>query len=118
MDDKTAGSGYDHPMLRLISEPPRAVPLAGLRPRIALQGVTPEELAAAVPELLLAEARRIVATVHRGGDFTAPHSGVRRSARYAVCERGHVPALAVTSQIQSGVDAFLKLALRTVDGRL
>jgi len=105
-------------MLRLISEPVSLGALGGERPRIALQGLTPEELSAAVPEILLAEARRIVATVHREGDFTAPHSGVRRSARQAVCERGHVPTLAVASQVQSDFDSFLKLALRTADGRL
>jgi len=105
-------------MLRLTAAPAPAGTPGGERPRIALQGLTPEELAAAVPEILLAEARRIVSTVHRGGDFTAPHSGVRRSARHAVCERGHVPTLAVASQVQSQTDSFLKLALRTGDGRL
>ena len=114
--------------LRTISESEAAASLAapdaalrardGECPRVALQGLTAEQLALEVPEVLLAEARRIVAVVQRGDDFRAPRSGVRRSARQAVCERGHVPTLAVASQVQSDYDAFLKLVLRTADGRL
>src|SRR5688572_668818 len=87
-------------------------------PRIALQGLTPEELAARVPGVLLGEARRVVASVHQGRDFTAPNSAVRRTARAAVCEVGHVPALAITDRVQSSYDSFLKLVLRTGDERL
>jgi 23S rRNA (adenine2503-C2)-methyltransferase len=86
--------------------------------RIALQGVTPEELAARVPAVRLAEARRIVAAVHSGGDFTAPEAAVRRSAREAVAALGHVPALSVLRSAQSDHDSFLKLVLRTADERL
>jgi 23S rRNA (adenine2503-C2)-methyltransferase len=85
--------------------------------RVALQGVIPEELAARVPGVSLAEARRIVATVHAGGDFTAPNSAVRRSAREAVRARGHVPALALVRSARSSFDSFLKLVLRTLDDR-
>jgi 23S rRNA (adenine2503-C2)-methyltransferase len=85
--------------------------------RIALQGVTPEELAAQVPGVLLAEARRVVASVHGGRDFTAPNSAVRRSAREAVCARAHVPTLALVRSVRSSVDPFLKLVLGTSDER-
>jgi 23S rRNA (adenine2503-C2)-methyltransferase len=85
--------------------------------RIALQGVTPEELAAQVPGVLLAEARRVVSSVHGGRDFRAPNSAVRRSAREAVCARAHVPALALVRSVRSNVDPFLKLVLGTSDER-
>jgi 23S rRNA (adenine2503-C2)-methyltransferase len=106
-------------MLRLRTLPGSAAApaLANERPRIALQGLTAEQLVLELPEVLLAEARRIVAVVQRGDDFRAPRSGVRRSARQALCERGHVPSLVVASRVQSDYDAFLKLVLRTEDGR-
>jgi 23S rRNA (adenine2503-C2)-methyltransferase len=85
--------------------------------RIALQGVTPEELSARVPGVLLAEARRVVASVHAGGDFRAPQSAVRRTAREAVCARAHVPALSLVRSALSPFDGFLKLVLGTVDDR-
>jgi 23S rRNA (adenine2503-C2)-methyltransferase len=85
--------------------------------RLALQGLTPDELSAQVPGVLLSEARRIVAAVHRGEDFTQPRNGVRRSARAAVQERGHVPALEVMASSQSPVDSFVKLLFRTADDR-
>jgi 23S rRNA (adenine2503-C2)-methyltransferase len=85
--------------------------------RLALQGLTPEELAARVPGVLLAEARRVVASVHAGGDFSAPNSAVRRSAREAVCARGYVPALTLVRSVQSSFDSFLKLVLGTSDDR-
>jgi 23S rRNA (adenine2503-C2)-methyltransferase len=85
--------------------------------RIALQGVTPDELAAQVPGLLLSEARRIVAAVHRGEDFRQPRNGVRRIARGAVQEVGHVPTLEVLASSESQVDAFRKLLFRTADDR-
>ena len=99
---------------------PRALPvLEAGRPeaRIALQGVTPVELAARVPGLLLPEARRMVAAVHRGEDLTQPRNGVRRVARSAVLEHGYVPALDVLTSTQSTVDSFLKLLFRTSDDR-
>lgn len=86
--------------------------------RLALQGVTPEEIAAQVPGVLLAEARRVVARVHAGQDVALPHPGVRRSARAAVCAAGHVPSFELVERVQSSYDGFLKLVLRTEDGRL
>jgi 23S rRNA (adenine2503-C2)-methyltransferase len=91
--------------------------LAGRRPGIALQGLTPEELVIRAPEIRLAEARRIIATVHAGGDVAAPHPQVRRGAREAVVALGHVPELTVIERRQSDYDAFLKLVLGTPDGR-
>jgi 23S rRNA (adenine2503-C2)-methyltransferase len=85
--------------------------------RVALQGVTPEELAMRVPGVSVAEARRIVATVQAGGDYRAPNSAVRRSAREAVCARAHVPALALVHSARSSFDSFLKLVLGTLDDR-
>jgi len=116
MDDSDSRPGYGRRMLRLpLSGPddPGAAPA-----RIALQGITPEDLAATVPEIPLADARRIISTVQHGGDFRLPRSGVSRVARQAVCERGHVPTLTVVDRQQSSFDAFSKLVLRTADGRM
>jgi 23S rRNA (adenine2503-C2)-methyltransferase len=102
-----------------VLEQPPGVPGANERrgARLALQGLTPDELSAQVPGVLLSEARRIVAAVHRGEDFTQPRNGVRRAARAAVQERGHVPSLEVLATSQSPVDSFLKLLFRTADDR-
>ena len=52
-------------------------------PMLALQAMTPAALAAAVPIVTLAEARKIVAMVHRGEPVRAT-SAVRRIAADAV----------------------------------
>jgi 23S rRNA (adenine2503-C2)-methyltransferase len=80
--------------------------------------VTPAELAALLPDVSLEDARRIVSTVHRDGDVSEPNSCVRRSAREAVVAHGHVPSLAVVSRTASGLDPFVKFALRTLDERV
>src|SRR5262245_21246344 len=85
--------------------------------RIALQGLTPEELAERVPGVLLAEARRILAAVHRGEDIALPNAAVRRSARHAVLAACHVPALRAVQRVQSDYDGFRKLLLETDDAR-
>jgi 23S rRNA (adenine2503-C2)-methyltransferase len=85
---------------------------------LALQGMTPEELAAAEPAIELAEARRIVSTVHRDGDFAEPNSAVRRSAREAAVRVGSLPALELVDTARSGLDPFVKFLLRTGDGKL
>jgi 23S rRNA (adenine2503-C2)-methyltransferase len=85
---------------------------------IALQGVTPQRLIALLPEVSLAEARRVIATVNAGGDISVPHSGVRRASRQLVCERAYVPTLTVRSTQTSTYDAFLKLAFATHEGRV
>jgi 23S rRNA (adenine2503-C2)-methyltransferase len=86
--------------------------------RIALTGVTPEELVARVPGVLLEDARRIVAAAHAGRDFAIRDGTVRRVAREAIVARGYVPQLSVIEQAQSSYDAFLKLVLKTPDERL
>lgn len=86
--------------------------------KIALQGIVPEDLVQRLPELTLAEARRVTATVHNGGDHTAPHSGVRRTSRQAVCAACYLPELHVERTVSSSVDPFVKLAFRTHDARV
>ncbi len=87
-------------------------------PRIALQGVVPEELVEQVPDLLLSEARRVTATVHNGGDYTLPHSLVRRTSRHAVCATSYLPTLHVERTVRSSFDQFAKWAFRTHDDRI
>jgi 23S rRNA (adenine2503-C2)-methyltransferase len=86
--------------------------------RVALQGVTADELCAAVPEIAVEDARRIVAQVHRHEDPATPHSGIRRSAREAALAAGHVPELEVVAERRSQIDPFVKYALRTADGHV
>ena len=82
---------------------------------LALQGLTPDDLVAAIPGLALQDARRIVAQVHRDEDVRTPSSIIRRSAREAVSAIGHVPMLEVTHERASRIDPFVKYALRTED---
>ncbi len=89
---------------------------------LALQAVTPEGLEAAIggAGITAAEARKVVAAVHRGD---ALHSltcrgRVRRSAIEAVRAAGGVPTLEVRSVRASAVDPFVKLALGTHDGHV
>jgi 23S rRNA (adenine2503-C2)-methyltransferase len=117
----TAEPTHEHPPsprpLPVLERAARPTGASEPRGRIALQGLTPDELTAHVPGLLLAEARRIVAAVHRGEDISQPRNGVRRSARAAVQELGHVPTLDVLASTQSTVDSFVKLLFRTADDR-
>lgn len=83
--------------------------------RVALQGVTPDELVRLVPGVALDEARRVVSQVHRDEAPSTPHSGIRRGSREAVVAAGHVPALAVVAEQASKIDPFVKYALRTAD---
>ena len=85
--------------------------------RIPLQAVTPEALARAVPACTLAEARKIVAQVHRG-EAVSPSSAVRRSAAEAVTACGHVPELRVHAREASAIDPFEKLVLALADGEV
>jgi 23S rRNA (adenine2503-C2)-methyltransferase len=84
---------------------------------IALQAVTPAALASAVPGVTLAEARKLVAQVHRGEPIHAS-SSVRRQAADAVARAGHVPALDLRATHASAIDPFVKLALAGADGRV
>lgn len=85
---------------------------------IPLQGVTAEELRAAVPGIAIEDARRIVAQVHRHEDPMEPSSGIRRTAREAVLAVSHVPELEVVAERRSQIDPFVKYALRTADGHV
>src|SRR3954462_6577911 len=82
---------------------------------LALQAVTPDDLIRAVPEVALAEARKIVAAVHRGQPVAAG-SAVRRIAAHAAAAAGHVPGLAVVAETASAIDPFVKYLLAAPDG--
>jgi len=85
---------------------------------LALQGVTPEELVAAVPGLLVSEARKIVSHVHRDLPLPSSASWIRRGFLPQVLQRGHMPKLAVATEQRSAEDPFVKLALRLGDGAI
>lgn len=82
---------------------------------LALQALTPERLAAAVPAITMAEARKLVAQVHRGEPI-APTSAIRRVAAEAVRAVGTVPALEVIAETASQLDPFVKYLLAALDG--
>src|SRR5215510_2503670 len=81
----------------------------------ALQAVTPGDLVRAVPVVSLAEARKIVAAVHRGEPVVAS-SAVRRIAAHAAAAAGHVPGLALVAETASTIDPFVKYLLAAPDG--
>src|SRR5262245_4598341 len=83
---------------------------------LALQAITPERLAAAVPAVTLAEARKLVAQVHRGEAIRAS-SAIRRSAADAARAAGSVPALEVIAETPSAIDPFVKYLLASGDAR-
>lgn len=83
---------------------------------LALQAVTPETLAAHLPAITLAEARKIVAQVHRGEPVRAT-SAIRRVAAEAVRAAGQVPELTVVAESASQLDPFVKYALASGDAR-
>jgi len=87
------------------------------RPALALQALTPAALVEAVPEVSLAEARKIIAMVHRG-EAVRPTSSVRRAAAEAVAAVGAVPALEVRGVHASAIDPFVKYVLATGDDRV
>jgi len=82
---------------------------------LALQAVTPAELTAALPEVLPAEARKVIAAVHRGEPVVAS-SAVRRSAARAVGAAGEVPGLTMVAETASAIDPFVKYLLAGPDG--
>lgn len=86
---------------------------------LALQAFTPEPLAEALG-ITAAEARKVVAAVHRGERFEPETRlpGVRRSAMAVARSRGHVPTLEVRAVRPSAIDPFVKLALATGDGHV
>jgi 23S rRNA (adenine2503-C2)-methyltransferase len=82
---------------------------------LALQAITPSELVAAVPAVTLAEARKVIAAVHRG-EPVAASSAVRRTAADAVHAAGDTPRLAVEAETASAIDPFVKYLLAGADG--
>ncbi|HET7501129.1 MAG TPA: radical SAM protein [Kofleriaceae bacterium] len=82
---------------------------------LALQAVTPDDLVRAVPAVSLAEARKMVAAVHRGEPVVAG-SAVRRVAAEAVRAAGSLPALDVVAETASAIDPFVKYLLAAPDG--
>ena len=83
---------------------------------LALQALTPDALGRAFG-LAPAEARKVVAAVHRGEPVESAR-GVRRVALDAVRTGGRLPTLEVRSLRRSAIDPFLKLALVTHDGHV
>ena len=81
---------------------------------LALQAVTPEMLSHAIAGVTLAEARKLVAAVHRGEDIVAS-AHVRRSAADAVREAGRVPQVEVVSESASQLDPFVKYLCKRGD---
>lgn len=81
---------------------------------LALQAITPERLSsiAAIP---IAEARKLIAQVHRGEPVRAT-SAVRRESAAAVRAAGSVPALAVIEETPSAIDPFVKYLVEAPDG--
>jgi 23S rRNA (adenine2503-C2)-methyltransferase len=82
---------------------------------LALQAVTPERLASAVPAITLAEARKVIAQVHRGEPVAAT-SAIRRVAAEAVRAHGTVPTLELVTESKSAIDPFVKYLLAAADG--
>jgi 23S rRNA (adenine2503-C2)-methyltransferase len=82
---------------------------------LALQAITPERLARLVPVITLAEARKLIAQVHRG-EPVAASSAIRRVAADAVRAAGCVPVLELVSDTPSAIDPFVKYLFAAPDG--
>ena len=81
---------------------------------LALQAVTPEMLSHAIAGVTLAEARKLVAAVHRGESIVA-NAHVRRSAAECVRAAGEVPELEVVNTATSQLDPFVKYLCKRGD---
>lgn len=86
---------------------------------LALQGITPDALAARFSGMELSEARKLVSIVHRTGSLP-PHApaGVRRGSFQALRDVAHVPKLEIASREASAIDPFVKYAFSCHDGAL
>jgi 23S rRNA (adenine2503-C2)-methyltransferase len=82
---------------------------------LALQALTPERLTACIPGVTAAEARKLIAQVHRGEPIAAT-SAIRRVSVDAVRVMGHVPALEVVAETPSQIDPFVKYLVAAPDG--
>jgi 23S rRNA (adenine2503-C2)-methyltransferase len=83
---------------------------------LALQALTPTALAEAVPAVTLAEARKLIAMVHRD-EAVRPSSAVRRTSAEAVRAAGEVPRLTVVEEIASAIDPFVKYQMESCGQR-
>ncbi|CAN5769413.1 hypothetical protein BH11MYX3_BH11MYX3_25060 [soil metagenome] len=83
---------------------------------LALQAVTPARLVETVAGVTLAEARKVIAQVHRGEPVTA-NGAIRRTAAQAVRDASYVPTLEIASEIASQLDPFVKYALDSAGAR-
>jgi 23S rRNA (adenine2503-C2)-methyltransferase len=81
---------------------------------LALQAVTPEHLSSTIG-IPIAEARKVIAQVHRGEAVRAT-SAVRRQSADAVRAAGEVPALRVIEETPSAIDPFVKYLVEAPDG--
>jgi 23S rRNA (adenine2503-C2)-methyltransferase len=85
---------------------------------LALQAITPEALTLELG-IKAAEARKIVAAVHRGEWSDGLRlDGVSRKAHEAARARGYVPSLVIRAQLASALDPFVKMVLGTPDGHV
>ena len=84
-------------------------------PVLALQGLTDGALCAEVPALSPAQARAIIAAIHRDRPL-APRPGLSRAALDAALRHGALPELAVLAHQASTRDPFEKLLFATADG--
>jgi 23S rRNA (adenine2503-C2)-methyltransferase len=81
---------------------------------LALQAITPEHLSSAIG-IPIAEARKVIAQVHRG-EQVRPTSAVRRQTAEAVRAAGDIPALRVIEETPSAIDPFVKYLVEAPDG--
>jgi 23S rRNA (adenine2503-C2)-methyltransferase len=81
---------------------------------LALQAVTPEHLSSTIG-IPIAEARKVIAQVHRGEAVRAT-SKVRRQTADAVRAAGEVPALRMIEETPSAIDPFVKYLVEAPDG--
>lgn len=100
--------------MALLFAPGECYPLCVL----ALQAVTPEQLSRALEQVSLADARRILAQVHRSGHLDTPLANVRREALASARRSGIIPRLEVVRQLKSSLDPFVKLAFRVPSGEV
>jgi 23S rRNA (adenine2503-C2)-methyltransferase len=77
----------------------------------------PEELAELVPDIELAEARKIISLVHRLGALpTRTPAGIRRGSLDRVRAATTLPALRQLARTPSAIDPFVKYVLAAPDG--
>jgi 23S rRNA (adenine2503-C2)-methyltransferase len=79
--------------------------------------MTPKALAQASSAFTHAEARKIVAAVHRDASLD-DLVGVRRTAKDALRGLGYVPRLELRAETRSALDPFVKFALEAEDGQV